>query len=74
MCAKKKEEKKEQLPLTEKEVLTEQKIEAYSKALKSALKEEPPEEQVRILKLMIKDAKTRIHAAGDNEKNEDELV
>ena len=50
MCAKKKEEKKEQLPLTEKEVLTEQKIEAYSKALKSALKEEPPEEQVRILK------------------------
>ena len=74
MCAKKKEEKKELLPLTEREVLTEQKIEAYSKALKSALKEEPPEEQVRILKLLIKDAKARIHAAGDNDKNEDELV
>lgn len=68
MCAKKK-----NVTLTKSEELTEQKIEDYTKALKSALKEEPPEEQIRILKLLVKDAKTRIHAAGADE-NEDELV
>ena len=44
MCAKKK-----NVTLTKSEELTEQKIEDYTKALKSALKEEPPEEQIRIL-------------------------
>ena len=65
--------KKKNVTLTKSEELTEQKIEDNTKALKSAHKEEPPEEQIRILKLLVKDAKTRIHAAGADE-NEDELV
>ena len=76
MSAKKKEqeEKAACTELKKSEVLTERKIEAYSKALKAALKEEPPEEQVRILKILVKNAKARIRAADPTADNQDELV
>lgn len=54
--------------------LTEEKIENYSNALQATLKEEPPEEQVRILKLLLKDAQTRIKIDTENPEDEDELV
>ncbi len=76
MSAKKKEqeEKAACTELKKSEVLTERKIEAYSKALKAALKEEPPEEQVRILKILVKNAKAHIRAADPTADNQDELV
>lgn len=76
MSDKKKEEKEKTVCTNHKksEVLTERKIETYGKALKAALKEEPPEEQVRILKILVKDAKARIRAADPNADNQDELV
>ena len=54
--------------------LTEEKIENYSNALQATLKEEPPEEQIRILKLLLKDAQTRIKIDTENPEDEDELV
>ena len=54
--------------------LTDEKIENYSNALQATLKEEPPEEQVRILKLLLKDAQTRIKIDTENPEAEDELV
>lgn len=75
MSAKKKEEEKTACAdLKKSEVLTERKIVTYGKALKAALKEEPPEEQVRILKILVKDAKARIRAADPTADDEDELV
>ena len=75
MSAKKKEEEKTACAdLKKPEVLTERKIVTYGKALKAALKEEPPEEQVRILKILVKDAKARIRAADPTADDEDELV
>lgn len=75
MSAKKKEEEKTACAdLKKSEVLTERKIVTYGKALKAALKEEPPEEQVRILKILVKDAKARIRAADLTADDEDELV
>ena len=50
---KKEEEKTACADLKKSEVLTERKIVTYGKALKAALKEEPPEEQVRILKILV---------------------
>mgnify|MGYP000457605862 CR=1 FL=1 len=76
MSAKKKEEEEKTAcaDLKKSEVLTERKIVTYGKALKAALKEEPPEEQVRILKILVKDAKARIRAADPTADDEDELV
>ncbi len=75
MSAKKNEEEKTACAdLKKSEVLTERKIVTYGKALKAALKEEPPEEQVRILKILVKDAKARIRAADPTADDEDELV
>ena len=76
MSDKKKEEKEKTVCTNHKksEILTERKIETYGKALKAALKEEPPEEQIRILKILVKDAKARIRAADPNADNQDELV
>ena len=71
---KKEEEKTACADLKKSEVLTERKIVTYGKALKAALKEEPPEEQVRILKILVKDAKARIRAADPTADDEDELV
>lgn len=75
MSAKKKRRRKTACAdLKKSEVLTERKIVTYGKALKAALKEEPPEEQVRILKILVKDAKARIRAADPTADDEDELV
>ncbi len=60
--------------LTESDPLTQQKIQRYSKALKKAFEEEPPEEQIRILKILVKSAKAKLRAAGVGNENEDELV
>lgn len=74
MTKKKENSKEPNIVITESDPLTQQKIQRYSKALKKAFEEEPPEEQIRILKILVKAAKAKLRAAGADHENEDELV
>ena len=74
MSTKKTKTQKPEKAPSKKAELTEEKIESYSNALQATLKEESPEEQVRILKLLLKDAQTRIKIDTENPEDEDELV
>lgn len=75
IMTKKKENRKDaEVTITESDAMAERKIQTYSKALKKALEQEPPEEQVRILKIMVKAAKAKLRAAEPERENEDELV
>ena len=74
MTKKKETTKEPDIVITNSDPLTQQKIQRYSKALKKAFEEEPPEEQIRILKILVKAAKAKLRAAGADHENEDELV
>lgn len=70
----KKKDKDQEILITESDPLTQRKITAYTKALKKAFDQEPVDEQIRILKILVKNAKAKIRASSQASNYEDELV
>lgn len=70
----KKKDKDQEILITESDPLTQRKITAYTKALKKAFDQEPVDEQIRILKILVKNAKVKIRASSQASNYEDELV
>lgn len=70
----KKKDKDQEILITESDPLTQRKITAYTKALKKAFDQEPVDEQIRILKILVKNAKAKIRASSQATNYEDELV
>lgn len=70
----KKKDKAQEILITESDPLTQRKITAYTRALKKAFDQEPVDEQIRILKILVKNAKAKIRASSQASNYEDELV
>lgn len=70
----KKKDKDQEILITESDPLTQRKITAYTRALKKAFDQEPVDEQIRILKILVKNAKAKIRASSQASNYEDELV
>ena len=66
--------KDQEIKITDSDALTQRKITAYTKALKKAFDQEPIDEQIRILKILVKNAKAKIRASSESSNYEDELV
>ena len=70
----KKKDNDQEILIKDSDPLTQRKIVAYTKALKKAFDQEPVDEQIRILKILVKNAKAKIRASSQATNYEDELV
>ena len=70
----KKKDNDQEILIKDSDPLTQRKIVAYTKALKKAFDQEPVDEQIRILKILVKNAKAKIRASSQATNCEDELV